>query len=235
LVRILALLSAGGDTDPGVARLCQVCASITVTSGAVIMLVSDGAPLGSWRTPDAVSGLMEETQYTLGEGPCFDAYHLERPVIEPDLANPETVRWPAFSPVVLRAGVRSVFGFPLRIGAVRLGALGLYRDTPGPLTDDQHAEALVVADVATRAVLALHANASPSELATEIETGANLRLVVHQACGTVAVQLGVGLTEALIRLRACAFANDRPISEIAEDIVARRLRLDPDSGEIYKQ
>ena len=127
------------------------------------------------------------------------------------------------------------FGFPLRIGAVRLGALGLYRDTPGPLTDDQHAEALVVADVATRAVLALHANASPSELATEIETGANLRLVVHQACGTVAVQLGVGLTEALIRLRACAFANDRPISEIAEDIVARRLRLDPDSGEIYKQ
>ena len=109
LVRILALLSAGGDTDPGVARLCQVCASITVTSGAVIMLVSDGAPLGSWRTPDAVSGLMEETQYTLGEGPCFDAYHLERPVIEPDLANPETVRWPAFSPVVLRAGVRSVW------------------------------------------------------------------------------------------------------------------------------
>ena len=235
LVRILALLSAGGDTDPGVARLCQVCASITVTSGAVIMLVSDDAPLGSWRTSDAVSGLMEETQYTLGEGPCFDAYHLERPVIEPDLANPETPRWPAFSPVVLRAGVRSVFGFPLRIGAVRLGALGLYRGTPGPLTDDQHAKALVVADVATRAVLTLHANASPSELATEIETGANLRFVVHQACGMVAVQLGVGLTEALIRLRACAFANDRPISEIAEDIVARRLRFDPDSGEIYKQ
>ena len=89
LVRILALLSAGGDTDPGVARLCQVCASITVTSGAVIMLVSDDAPLGSWRTSDAVSDLLEETQYMLGEGPCFDAYHLERPVIEPDLANRE--------------------------------------------------------------------------------------------------------------------------------------------------
>src|ERR1035441_348183 len=93
LVRILALLSAGGDTDPGVARLCQVCAAITVTRGAVLMLVAGGGPLGSWPPPDAVSGLMEETQYTLGEGPCFDAYHLERPVIEPDLANPETVTW----------------------------------------------------------------------------------------------------------------------------------------------
>jgi AmiR/NasT family two-component response regulator len=128
-----------------------------------------------------------------------------------------------------------VFGFPLRIGAVRLGALGLYRDTPGPLTDDQHADALVVADVATRALLALQANASPSELAAEIETGANLRLVVHQACGMVAVQLGVSLTEALIRLRAYSFANDRPIAAIAEDVVARRLRFDPDSGEIYRQ
>jgi GAF domain-containing protein len=235
LARILAQLSAGGVTDPGVARLCEVCASVTMTSGAAIMLVPADAPPVSLYTTNDVSRLVEEAQFTLGEGPSVDAYQLERPVIEPDLANPETVRWPAFSPVVLRAGVRSVFGFPLRIGAVRLGALGLYRDTPGPLTDDQHAEALVVADVATRAVLALHANASPSELATEIETGANLRLVVHQACGTVAVQLGVGLTEALIRLRACAFANDRPISEIAEDIVARRLRLDPDSGEIYKQ
>jgi len=235
LARVLAQLSAGGVTEPGLARLCEVCRSVTMMSGAVIMLVSDDAPLGSWCTSGEASGLMEEAQYTLGEGPCIDAYDLECPVIEPDLANPETVRWPAFSPVLLRAGARAVFGFPLRIGAVRLGALGLYRDTPGPLTDDQHADALVVADVATRAVLALQANASPSELATEIETGANLRFVVHQACGMVAVQLSVSLTEALIRLRAYSFANDRPIAEIAKDVVARRLHFDPDSEEIYEQ
>ena len=91
LARILALLLVGGDTDPGVAQLCRVCASVTVTSGAVIMLVSDDARLGSWCTSGEVSVLMEEAQYTLGEGPCIDAYNLEYPVIEPDLANPETV------------------------------------------------------------------------------------------------------------------------------------------------
>jgi len=201
----------------------------------MIILVSDDAPSGSWCSPDEVSGLMEEAQYTLGEGPCIDAHNLECPIIEPDLANPEKARWPVFSPVLLNAGARAVFGFPLRIGAVHLGALGLYRDTEGMLTNEQHADALVVADVATRAVLALQANASPSEIATEIETGANLRFVVHQASGMVAIQLGVSLIEALIRLRASAFVNDPPIAEIAEDIVARRLRFRPDAGEVYEQ
>ena len=73
------------------------------------MLVPADAPPVSLYTTNDVSRLVEEAQFTLGEGPSVDAYQLERPVIEPDLANPETVRWPAFSPVVLRAGVRSVW------------------------------------------------------------------------------------------------------------------------------
>ncbi len=82
-------------------------------------------------------------QYTLGEGPCVDAYQKDMVVSEPDLADPETVRWLAFTPPALQAGVRAVFGFPLRVGTVRLGALNLYRDRPGPLGAEQHADALV--------------------------------------------------------------------------------------------
>ena len=47
----------------------------------------------------------------------------------------------------------------------------------------------------------------------------------------VAVQLDVNVGEALIRLRAYAFGHDRPLAEVAKDIVARRLRFDRDSGE----
>ena len=68
-----------------------------------MLVPADASPVSLYTTND-VSGLVEEAQFTLGEGPSVDAYHLERPVIEPDLANPKTVRWPAFSPVVLRAG-----------------------------------------------------------------------------------------------------------------------------------
>ena len=79
-----------------------------------------------------MSTLIEQLQYDLGEGPCVDAYQLDRPVLEPDLAEPAAPRWLAFAGPALAAGVRAVFGFPLHVGAVRLGALNLYCDRAGP-------------------------------------------------------------------------------------------------------
>ena len=80
----------------------------------------------------------------------------------------------AFTPQAVEAGVRAVFGFPLRVGAVRLGALNLYQDRPGPLSDDQHADALVMADVIARWVLDVQAGAPPGALAEELERGRRL-------------------------------------------------------------
>ena len=94
------------------------------------------------------------------------------------------------------------------------------------MSDDQYADALVLAGVAAQAVVALQANASPGGLSTALEEGANFRFVVHQASGMVAVQLGVSVGEALARLRAYAFGNDVLLTEVAEAIVARKLRLD---------
>ena len=158
----------------------------------------------------------------------MDAFHEDRPVLEPDLAAPATLRWVAFAAPAIAAGVCAVFGFPLRVGAVRLGALNLYRDRPGPLTDDQHADALVLAEVAAAWVLAVQAGAPPGELAIELAAGASPPVVVHQAAGMIAVQLGVSVAQALVRLRAHAFATGRPLADAAGDVVARRVRFDPD-------
>jgi hypothetical protein len=51
---------------------------------------------------------------------------------------------------------------------------------------------------------------------------------VHQATGMLIVQLGVDAATALVRLRAYAYAHDRRLSEVAGDVVARRLRFAPD-------
>jgi hypothetical protein len=107
----------------------------------------------------------------------------------------------------------------------------LYCDRPGPLSDEQHADALVMAEVAAQAVLVMQANAPPGRLAAELEAAGDFQYVVHQASGMVAVQLGVSLGHALIRLRAYAFGNGRPLTAVAEDVVARRLRFDERSGE----
>jgi hypothetical protein len=230
-LRILGQLVAGGTPELETKRLCEVCADVTGMNGAGIMLMSGDVPRGSVCTTDNVSALIEQLQYLLGEGPCVDAYHQDRPVLEPDLARSRTPRWLAFTGPAIEAGVRAVFGFPLRVGGVRLGALNLYRDQPGSLTEHRHADALVMADIAAQAVLVLQANAPPGKLAAELEAGADFHYVVHQATGMVAVQLDVGVGQAFIRLRAYAFGHDRPLAEVANDVVARTLRFDARGGE----
>ena len=224
LHRILTALSAGEDAWSS-ARLCGACPQIVGVNGAGVMLMSGDVPRGSLCTTDAVSQLIEELQYTLGEGPCVDAYQQDKVVAEPDLAEPVARRWPAFTPPAVQAGARAVFGFPLRTGTVHLGALNLYRDWPGPLTGDQHADALVVADVAARWVLEAQAGAPPGAVAGELEAGADFHFAVHNAAGMVSAQEGISVTEALIRLRAFAFSSDRLLAEVADDVIARRLRL----------
>jgi len=223
--RILAELSAADGAWP-VARLCAACPRILGVDGAGIMLMSGDIPRGSLGTTDEVSQQIEDLQYTLGEGPCVDACRQDEVVAEPDLARPVPRRWPAFTPPVLRAGVRAVFAFPLRIGTVRLGVLDSYRDRPGPLSGEQHADALVVAGVAARWVLEAQAGAPPGTVAGELEAGADFHFAVHNAAGMVSVQQDISVTDALIRLRAYAFTHDRSLTEVAQDVVGRRLRLE---------
>jgi hypothetical protein len=188
--------------------------------------MAGGAPQGSVCTSNEVSARIEELQYTFGEGPCIDAFRQDHPVAEPDLADPEVPRWLAFSPPAVAAGARAVFGFPVQIGAARLGALNLYRDEAGSLSDAQYADSVLMAAVSARAVLTLQAGAPVGTLAAELESGAGLRFAVHQAAGMIAAQLEVGVAEALVRLRARAFAEARPLKEVAEEVVARALRFD---------
>jgi hypothetical protein len=229
--RILGRLVDGKDGPFGTKRLCQVCAEVTAMSGAGIMLMAGDVAQGSLCTSNAISDLIEQLQYSLGEGPCVDAYNQDWPVLEPDLVHPETPRWLAFAPEAVAGGVRAVFGFPLQVGSVRLGALNLCRDRAGPLSDDQHADALVMAGIAAQAVLVMQGNEPSGELSYELGAGADFHYVVHQASGMVAAQLGVSVREALVRLRAYAFGNDCSLTDVAKEVVDRNLRFDSPSLE----
>jgi len=224
LSRIMSALRNGQDTVTS-DRICAVCPEIAGVDGAGVMLMAGDAPRGSLCVSDRVSQLIEDLQYTLGEGPCVDAYRQDAVISEPDLAMPVTSRWPAFTLPALRGGARAVFGFPLRVGGVRLGALNLYRDRPGPLTPGQHADALVIADIAARWVLEAQSGAPADTVAVELETGADFHFSVHNAAGIVSIQEGISVSDALIRLRAYAFSHDLPLADVAREIIAHRLRL----------
>jgi len=225
VLNILARLSVDAEPEQVATRLCELCAEATGMSGAAIMMMSRERAQVSIGTTNSVSELIEELQYTLGEGPCVDAYEQRVPVLEPDLAEPATARWTAFSAPAVNAGVRAVFGFPLSVGDLSLGALNLYRDRPGALTASQHADALLLAGVAARAIIAIEVDAPPGSVNTELQVGTNFRFVVHQAAGMISVQLGISVADALARLRAHAFAVSRSIIDLSEDVVERRVRF----------
>jgi hypothetical protein len=145
----------------------------------------------------------------------------------PDLDVPDDVavdRWPAFMKGAGAAGVRAVFAFPLRVGAINVGALDLYRDRPGELSETHLRAGFMAADAAALVLLRTEITSDES-LADDVEDISAFQLQVHQATGMVQIQLGVTTAEAFLMLRARAFALGRPIAEVATDVVARRLRF----------
>ena len=215
-------------------RLVRACTEALPVTGVGLALMTDAGPAGTVAATDGVAVTMEELQYTLGEGPCIDSSHSGRPVLQPDLAESGPVRWPLFAAGALDAGIRAIFALPLRVGAIRLGVLDLYRDVPGSLTESELAEALHFADAATAILLhlqAMDAAGSGAGLISVIED----RAEVHQATGVVAVQADVTHAQALVLLRARAFASERPILDLAHDVLTGAVHFTNDEDGLINE
>jgi hypothetical protein len=211
--------------------LCMVAAEITDLSGAGIALHSSNDDLTSMGASNPASTGLMDLEITLREGPCNDACRGEDAVEEADLIKSAIDRWVFYTPQAIAIGARAVFGFPVRIGAVRLGALSLYRDRKGSLTYEQASSGYLMASVIGRAILAMQAGASGGALAAELEREATFDFAIHQAAGMLAVQGSTDVGEALVLLRTHAFATDTPISTLATRVIARETSFDKVKGE----
>jgi hypothetical protein len=225
-----------GQPDPGgqggiaglLRRVCGVAVQTLSASGAGVSMMTDGGVRGVGAASDPGSARLEELQFTLGEGPCIDAYASRRPVLISELADGAMTRWPVYAPTVHAQGVRAVFAFPLQIGAARLGVLDVFRDRAGSLTADELRQAVLLADVAVAALLDQHEQDGTDATVDDLDEVIEDRAELFQAQGMVMVQLGISLGEAMARMRAYAYAENRRLSEVARDIVARRLRFGPE-------
>ena len=208
-----------------VAIVVEQCVEAAGVDGGGVALMTARGHSATVCATDDVAAQVEDLQFLVGEGPCVDAAAFRSPVLVSDLgdrAEGVQERWPAFLEGASRAGVRAVFGFPLVIGAVPLGVMDLYRATPGPLDPAQLRAALLTADSATALLLDL-AEGTPSGDSTWLHSA--FRFKVHGAAGMVSAQLGTTIERALVQLRAVAFAEDRPVEDVAGDVIAGRLRF----------
>lgn len=224
---IAAALSDGGEGIEPIQRLCEACAEALPVDGVSIAVMTGDDHDGTVTVyaSDPVIDAVEEAQFTLGEGPCFEAFQTGRPVLVPDLATAPVGDWPVFAATIGGQPIAAVFAFPVTVGAIHVGALDMYRRAPGPLSAGDLSHALRVADVVAVALLGLRAGGSgdrPAPGWLEV-VGSGHRAEVYQATGMIAGALSIPAEQGLARLRGHAFAAGRSIGQVAHDIVTWQL------------
>jgi GAF domain/ANTAR domain len=214
-------------------RLCEACVVLLDVDAAAISLVCDGVSNGTLGCSGARARIYDELQFTLGEGPCLDSVTQRNPIVVVDLADPKESRWLAYGPAMLAYQIRAVYAMPIVVAGEYVGALDLFRAQPGHLSGDNIAGAVAAAELAGIPLLDLMdgdlqaAVADPDSNAwAELNTLS--RAEVSQATGMLVAQLEIEPAEALVRLRAHAYATGRSATDVARDILDRRLKLEAD-------
>jgi len=232
---LTATLAGAGRGRVAADRLCAGCVDLLVVDGAGLSIVSAGAAFRSLGASGAGAREFDELQFTLGEGPGLDAVESAAPVLAADLDGPGGKRWPAFAGAATRLGVRAVFALPVTVAGFPVGVLCLCRRRPGPLAGAALRGGFLAAELAVLPVLdvlGIDMNAAVQDDTSTAwdELGSLMRSEVYQAAGVLTAQLGVPPAEALVRLRAHAFASGMTASEVAYQILDHSLHLGDDAA-----
>lgn len=202
-------------------------ASSTAVLGAVAggVMLTDGEPvdtrLNLLACTDEHTRVLELFELQREEGPCWDSHRLGQPVVEEDLTRSQ--RWPQFRPVALGSGYRAVYAFPLRLRGATIGALNLFRAQPGAVDEDEVRAAQAFADMATIGILQHRAVQHARDLAGQLQTALNSRVVIEQAKGIIAERLGCDVDEAFQTLRQFSRNNNFQLRSAAAEVVAGEL------------
>lgn len=227
------LREEGGSTPQTLAdRFCAQCMTHVDVTGVALSLSGREGHHFVLASRGPRAGWLRDRELALGEGPGVQSSHSGGPVLVADLRSPQSWgRWPAYVAAVAETPVGAQFSYPLQIGVIHLGVLSLYRDAAGPLSRQDGACAMVLADVAT--VLLLHLQdtaARVDELHVEIGTAFVATAELHQATGMASVQANIGVGEALLLLHARAFSSGRTSLEVAKDVLAGRINFRGDGA-----
>lgn len=226
---LLSLLDEAAHSAQLPHVLCRHAAREFSARGVAMALVQDAQFLDLIVASDPETVELEQLQMDLGEGPCLEAHRTGSPVTADDLREAETP-WTLYAPELLRRGVRGVHAFPIQVGGIRLGVLDIYREQAGALRSPEVVRAATYADVAV--LILIHLQAVRSGVSDD---GEDLGLLedafashpeVHQATGMVAVQADVALHDALLLIRARAFAQGRSLVDVARDVISQRTRFE---------
>ncbi|WP_424187086.1 GAF domain-containing protein [Actinokineospora sp. G85] len=131
---VITGLRGGGTGLDAIERVCRACVDLLPVDGVSVSAMTGVASRERLYASDPVADRIEALQFSLGEGPCFQAFNTQRPVFAPDVRATGAAAWPVFAAEIVTEQVGAVFAFPLVSGAISIGALDMYRRAPGWLS-----------------------------------------------------------------------------------------------------
>lgn len=170
-------------------------------------------------TSDDLAGEIDGYEQELGEGPCVDA------IADPSVFHAMDLSagspWPRLTQRVLaRTPVRGMAGFRLRSGRESTGALNLFSDTPGALTEQSVNQGIVLASFVTVALLA----SAQQRTAESLRAGLESNREIGKAMGLMMAFHKITDDEAFAMLRQASQHMNIKLSEVARQVVEHHNR-----------
>lgn len=194
LAAVTSALLQDHDVTGLLAQLVQDSARFVPADAAGLLLQGENDLLEVLSATSHRTTELELYQAQHDEGPCVDVVRTGHS-IEVVGADEVDRRWPRIGPEITGAGFRSVYAFPLRWHGLTIGGLNLFAATDAPLDDSARQLAQTFADVAAL-VIVQPVQVDQVDLLASLRRALEGRVVVEQAKGVLAYQLGIDMAAA---------------------------------------
>lgn len=222
LAALLGSAAGGFLTEENASKAVQSLAyvlrdTIPNSAGAGASIINARGRRESSGATDPAVLRADKLQYELGQGPCLSAWAEQRAIIIQDTR--EENRWPLWTAAVADLPLRSVLSAPLTTDGRRIGAMKIY--SPVPMAFDDHSVFLLERLAVPAAVLL--GNATDREvrqrLSSQLVEALASRDMVSRAEGVLMERTNLTAAEALHMMLMASLNGDKPLHEIAREIV----------------
>jgi transcriptional regulator with GAF, ATPase, and Fis domain len=217
-VELTDTMVAGFDVIDFLHVLTDRSVQLLDVSAAGLLLADPRGELRVVAASSEAARLLELFQIQNDQGPCLDCFRSGQPVHAVDLAT-AAARWPRFAPAAVQAGFTAVQALPMRLREQVIGALNLFRRSPGAFAAADVRIGQALADVATISLLHERSMRHSDTLNEQLQTALNSRVVIEQAKGKLAERLGLDTDHAFSLLRDFARTRNLRLSELARAFI----------------
>ena len=207
------------DTDVGRAleETVDACTALFQVTGSGLMIADEHDNLHYVAASDGPSRILELMQIEAGQGPCVEAFVTDSTIATEDAATDP--RWPEINATLDDHSIHAVLSVPVRVGAIPIGTLNVYRDKPYTWDESELAGLNRYRDVIDTTLTASMSAHRAGALAEQLQHALDHRVVIERAIGYLMASCQLDAAAAFDLLRRTARSNRRKVADLARHLL----------------